>query len=901
MTQPAIGAGREPEQTLPNMHAFPRTRPSLAILLLCSATLFATGLSADDQSLNWTSPATDAVLLLHKPYPITATASSGLPVTFRVKSGPAIIADGTVTATNVGSIALVAEQTGNAAWAPVSETRIVNRSKVVMTPAGSWTGFSRGDPRAVFVAGSYAYVALDTGVQTDGVAIIDVRNPARPVRIGSLDTYSVWVWDVQVVGNLAYVAQQSGMQIFDVGDPAKPIRVGQYCCNNVWSIHVEGDRAYAGANFYNPIGTGWANGFLILDVSNPKSPVQAGGYFSGEHPWGFTGSDVAGHLAYAIDGDLRIIDVSDPSKPLLVGRHNGATYQHVQVVGNLAYVAAFHYDVPNRPEFEIINVGNPKNPESVSTYESTASVWKAQIVGNLAYLANDENGLQILDVTNPAKPLPVAQLRTTGRARDVHVVGNYAYIASTYFGLQIIDVSNPAKPSLAGVHQTWGSISGLQVNDTSVFLVDGAAGLQIIDVHNSTKPTLVGGHSTGGTVNDAQVVGSFAYIADHTGLQILDVRDPTSRVRTGGYDFIGGAVRVQVVGSLAYVIAQGELHTIDVSDAANPVRVGGFAAAPDWLADDVQVVGTFAYVQALVYGADLVWTEIKILDVSKPANPVLVGSYAIDRLVGVHVFGNLAFFASDGIRTGSPRWFWEIPPKLEILDMSNSANPVHLVNMETGTTVRSVQKVGNLAYVASDSGIVIIDVSDPVAPVEIGNHFDGAVIDIKVTGQFAYVTDGQSGLRVLRLREGIPNQIQFEPPREVLPSESPMTLGATAPAGLSVSFSVVSGPATITGNDLTLIALGTVVVRAEHPGNDQFLPVSVERTINAPMLTIDAMLNGYRLSWPAWAFNFTLESADGLADPFWRPVPESTVEANGIRSVSISFNGSDRFFRLRMQ
>ena len=48
---------------------------------------------------------------------------------------------------------------------------------------------------------------------------------------------------------------------------------------------------------------------------------------------------------------------------------------------------------------------------------------------------------------------------------------------------------------------------------------------------------------------------------------------------------------------------------------------------------------------------------------------------------------------------------------------------------------------------------------------------------------------------------------------------SPFTLGATASSGLPVSYSVVSGPATILGNTVTLTGAGTVTIQASQPGS----------------------------------------------------------------------------------
>ncbi|HEX2854974.1 MAG TPA: immunoglobulin domain-containing protein [Opitutaceae bacterium] len=48
------------------------------------------------------------------------------------------------------------------------------------------------------------------------------------------------------------------------------------------------------------------------------------------------------------------------------------------------------------------------------------------------------------------------------------------------------------------------------------------------------------------------------------------------------------------------------------------------------------------------------------------------------------------------------------------------------------------------------------------------------------------------------------------------------TLSASASSGLTPAFSIVSGPATISGNTLTLTAVGTVIVRASQAGNGSY-------------------------------------------------------------------------------
>lgn len=69
------------------------------------------------------------------PFTLSATASSGLPVTFTLVSGPATLSGNTVTLTGAtGTVSIKASQTGNAQYNPAPE---VTRSFGVTTPGGS--------------------------------------------------------------------------------------------------------------------------------------------------------------------------------------------------------------------------------------------------------------------------------------------------------------------------------------------------------------------------------------------------------------------------------------------------------------------------------------------------------------------------------------------------------------------------------------------------------------------------------------------------------------------------------------------------------------------------------------------------------------------------------------------
>jgi hypothetical protein len=73
--------------------------------------------------------------------------------------------------------------------------------------------------------------------------------------------------------------------------------------------------------------------------------------------------------------------------------------------------------------------------------------------------------------------------------------------------------------------------------------------------------------------------------------------------------------------------------------------------------------------------------------------------------------------------------------------------------------------------------------------------------------------------------------------------DAAFTLSATASSGLPVAFSVASGPATISGNTLTIKGAGTVIVDATQGGNNSYNPAILEQsfTVNPKVLTVSGI------------------------------------------------------------
>ncbi len=186
------------------------------------------------------------------PFTVTATASSGLPVSFSVVSGPATVAGNTVTLTGAGTVVLRASQSGSPDYAaadPVDQSFSVAKALATVTlgtlnfvydgtpkhatattsPAGLTVNFTyNGGGTAPISVGSYAVVATinDPNYQgsANGTLVI---SDGTPPAIRSLAASPAVLWPP----NHKMVRVVIAADVVDDVDPAPTTRIIAVSCN----------------------------------------------------------------------------------------------------------------------------------------------------------------------------------------------------------------------------------------------------------------------------------------------------------------------------------------------------------------------------------------------------------------------------------------------------------------------------------------------------------------------------------------------------------------------------------------------------------------------------------------------------------------------------------------------
>jgi hypothetical protein len=349
-----------------------------------------------------------------------------------------------------------------------------------------------------------------------------------------------------------------------------------------------------------------------------------------------------------------------------------------------------------------------------------------------------------------------------GPATAVAISGNYAYVATSGgVGLEVIDISNPSSPQPAGGCNLNGCLNcaaSVAVSGHFAYLATGY-GLDVIDIANPVDPQRVGGYEASYEAhwyaNGVAVSGHFAYVTDRRlegtnwigGLQVFDVSNPADPQRMGWCASRMEGRELVVLGNYAYVTetdydeathqSRGGLEVFDVSSPAGPKQVGWYDAGTG--VNEVALSGNYAYVSA---------DCLQVIDISDPANPKRVGEdCSSGHLISVAVSGHYAYVGTGG-------------GALEVIDISDPAHPKRVGGSNTGgSPVSSVAVSGNFAYVAvgdpglmggGDAGLQVIDISDPANPQRLGvNDTNGMTVDVARSGNYAYVAEGYAGLKVI--------------------------------------------------------------------------------------------------------------------------------------------------------
>ena len=549
---------------------------------------------------------------------------------------------------------------------------------------------------------------------------------------------------VALAGDLAYIAVGPRLTLWrdgaQVGESAPLPGIAT-------DVAVAGDRAFVTEH------TNLSGRVHVIDVSDPARPVETASVAVVED--GFTvplGQAVVGDRLYVADQEQGIaeIDIADPDAPsvLRVVPHGGVT--DLVVAGDRLYYLATSFlgggvgaldlagDLAELGEtslfnangitvtpgdlvvaagvggIQVVDVSDLSNPVERYAYSFPDGGPFARAVAASATRAwiPAEDGMYVLNLADPDDirkrgPFDLGTAGTNAVARQEDVLA----VVSDRGELGLFDVGAAPPTRTAGVPITVCSdCIGVFAAGDELAIGDAAGGLRMAAVADLS---LVGRARPAAMVDyeDVALAGGFAYVADwFYGMRVYDVSDPAAPSSVGGVDTAGFPSSVFVAGERAYLGEStngGNLRVIDVSVPAEASEIGATITSQTF---DVEVRGDLAYIAEGSLGGT---GGLRIFDVSDPEDIRPVAHYGEDcnEALDLALTGDLVVVACafDGFH---------------VLDVSDPARPVRraVVPAPEISSAWSVAAWDGRAALGHDFGVILIDLADPAAPAVIEEH-----------------------------------------------------------------------------------------------------------------------------------------------------------------------------------
>jgi hypothetical protein len=222
-------------------------------------------------------------------------------------------------------------------------------------------------------------------------------------------------------------------------------------------------------------------------------------------------------------------------------------------------------------------------------------------------------------------------------------------------------------------------------------------------------------------------------------------------IRVGSYDSLGYPTGVMVRGDYAYVSDNIlGLVILNVADSSAPYVAGRYDFP--WWIFDMEIWGDTVYV-ATGYTEPYIGV-LYILDVSDKSNPYLLGSIAFQWeatviAISIDTIGNQDYAYISGY-SGD-----------KIIDISNPAAPIEVGQFTVPGSPSDMICRGSYIYATVyDQGLQILSIADRVNPQWVGgSDTPGRALDIAISS-YAYVADGDSGISIIRI-EDLSNPIRL--------------------------------------------------------------------------------------------------------------------------------------------
>jgi uncharacterized protein YegL len=493
---------------------------------------------------------------------------------------------------------------------------------------------------------------------------------------------------------------------------------------------------------------------------------------------------VDGNYAFVADGSsgLRVIDVNSPATPNLKGTYNSpGTATGVFVSGNTAYLA------DGSGGLRTVNVTNKTAPSLIGSLSTIGTATKVTSNGNYAYVVTTSNSstsvydLNIGTVSsvdyNFGKSGSESTLAQSFTPTGIGINGASVYIKRNSISAPSIIITDTASRDRNIGKSTAESTVGQSFVATTNYITGARVYVKKVgsfsnrDLYVYLRSSIAGANLASATISSGSVGASYAWIDANwsaygvtPGQTYYIVLEKQGSADSGKYYSWRANITNPYASGTAYQQStpmdnndmQLMVYTSPGSSGNVTLRLRSSISGADLATGTINqnsITSSYSW-QSVSFATTYVDpTQVYYL-VIDTTSTTDYNFYSI-RGDSTNSYSNGTAYQETTQISGSDLWvriqrLFSVAG-LQIIDVSNPANPLHKANIR-GTDPMDVNVSGNYAYFADGSaGLKIINISNPLLPTLSGSIDTYNASSVSVNGNYAYVADDTNGLQIINV------------------------------------------------------------------------------------------------------------------------------------------------------
>ena len=318
------------------------------------------------------------------------------------------------------------------------------------------------------------------------------------------------------------------------------------------------------------------------------------------------------------------------------------------------------HQVPTQPLEGPVRVVRTAN--FTNLYWPIENTWTLAITPRIAVVAEQPGGLEVFDIQHPSLPRRLGWWTSSpGSATHVGLRGTVAVTTVAHwispgasYALHTVDLSVPEAPRSLGVTpNVAGTPTSLAVDGDLACVARDQGGIDVFRLHVPTDPRLAGSLQHSARASAVALSDNLAVLGTGTELLTVSLADPAAPRVVGRLALPASPVALSITPSLVYALTDpAGLFVVDITSPEQPVIRGSVAVGDQPVA--LAAAGNFVYVTRGPFASTPQGPlpSLRVVDVSNPADPQVVGGHTLSSALGVAASGTLvatAEFTSIGL------------------------------------------------------------------------------------------------------------------------------------------------------------------------------------------------------------------------------------------------------------